>query len=43
MACREGGDEAVIFLGLDLTAWAFGSDICQMRQLIAKFVLSDKW
>ena len=42
-APREGGEEAVILFWLDLTARAVGSDICQMSQLIAKFVLSDKW
>lgn len=34
---------AKIFHQPGLTAWALGCDICQMSQLIAKFVLPDTW
>lgn len=37
------GDGAAIRPWTELTTRAVGCDICQMSQLIAKFVLSDKW
>ena len=40
---REGEMGPRILLWSELTTRATGYDICQMSQLIAKFVLSDKW
>lgn len=42
-ACAAPREGEMGPLWSELTTWAIGYDICQMSQLIAKFVLPDKW
>ena len=41
LCCPREGEMGPLWS--ELTTWAIGYDICQMSQLIAKFVLPDKW